>query len=152
MIRQLQRGYLVHTSNTVMAHQAGSDGDINRLNETSHYVGAADFEGLDCMMNLEQYLLVHTLPPPDAIVPYLAEAGFDDTVPLRDFTFDNSLISAYVHTETPLGNAFVTLGGGTARHGDVGHGGAAAWCQASGGSTAGCSEEGVIHAEADLVV
>ncbi|RYR04921.1 hypothetical protein Ahy_B06g084731 [Arachis hypogaea] len=27
-----------------MARQAGNDGDINRLNETSHYAGAADFE------------------------------------------------------------------------------------------------------------
>ncbi|QHO06313.1 uncharacterized protein DS421_14g453600 [Arachis hypogaea] len=33
----------------------------------------------------------HTLPPPNAIFPYLREAGFGDTVPLR-FTFDNSLI------------------------------------------------------------
>ncbi|RYR07712.1 hypothetical protein Ahy_B05g075128 [Arachis hypogaea] len=28
----------------VMAHQAGNDGDINRLNETSHYTEAADFK------------------------------------------------------------------------------------------------------------
>ncbi|RYR45988.1 hypothetical protein Ahy_A07g031760 isoform A [Arachis hypogaea] len=34
----------------------------------------------------------HTLPPSNAIVPYLAKAGFGDMVPLRDFTFDNSLI------------------------------------------------------------
>ncbi|RYR10970.1 hypothetical protein Ahy_B05g079460 [Arachis hypogaea] len=27
-----------------MARQAENDGDINRLNETSHYIGAADFE------------------------------------------------------------------------------------------------------------
>ncbi|QHN97158.1 uncharacterized protein DS421_18g625000 [Arachis hypogaea] len=123
-----------------MACQAGNNGDNNRLNETSHYVGAADFEGLDCMMNLEQYLLVlrlllprrvsHTFPPLDAIVPYLAETEFGDMVPLRDFTF-----------HLPWGEVV--------RHGDMGHGGAAAWCQASGGGTASCTEEGVVHAETD---
>ncbi|QHO40441.1 uncharacterized protein DS421_5g137440 [Arachis hypogaea] len=76
-----------------MARQAGNDGDINRLNETSHYVGTADFERPRLLLPRR---VTHTLPPPDAIVPYLVEAGFGDTVPLRDFTFDDSLISALV--------------------------------------------------------
>ncbi|RYR15299.1 hypothetical protein Ahy_B04g072024 [Arachis hypogaea] len=32
-----------------MAHQARNDGDINRLNETSHYARAADFE-VNCVL------------------------------------------------------------------------------------------------------
>ncbi|QHN81790.1 uncharacterized protein DS421_20g689990 [Arachis hypogaea] len=134
-----------------MARQAGNDGDINRLNETSHYAGAADFEGLVCRMNLELYLFVHTLPPPDAIVPYLAEAGFGDTVPLRDFTFDNSLISTLVERWCPETYTFHLSWGEVARHRDVGHGGAVAWCQASGGGTASCAEEEVLHTEASVV-
>ncbi|QHO53703.1 uncharacterized protein DS421_2g50290 [Arachis hypogaea] len=85
-----------------MARQVGNNADINRLNETSHCAGVADFEGLECMMNLE----FHTLPPPDAIVPYLVEAGFGDIVPLRDFTFDNSLISALVEQWRPETHTF----------------------------------------------
>ncbi|RYR43555.1 hypothetical protein Ahy_A08g039966 [Arachis hypogaea] len=109
-----------------MAHQAGNDRDINRLNETSHYAGAADFERPRLLLPRR---VSHTLPPPDAIVPYLAEVGFGDTVPLRDLTFDNSLISILVerwrletHTFSPgpahgnpVGGAFMTLVGGTTR-------------------------------------
>ncbi|QHN85109.1 uncharacterized protein DS421_16g534470 [Arachis hypogaea] len=74
-----------------MARQAENDGDINRLNEMTHYAGTADFKR-PCLLLPRR--VSHTLSPPDAIVPYLAEAGFDDRVPLRDFTFTNSLISA----------------------------------------------------------
>ncbi|QHO59381.1 uncharacterized protein DS421_3g98630 [Arachis hypogaea] len=74
-----------------MARQEENDGDINRLNETSHYVEAADFERPRLLLPRR---VSHTLPPQNTIVPYLAEVGFGDTVPLRDFTFDNSLISA----------------------------------------------------------
>ncbi|QHO49067.1 uncharacterized protein DS421_1g10740 [Arachis hypogaea] len=57
------------------------------------------------------------LPPPDTIVPYLREDGFGDTVPLRDFVFDNSLIMAFMerwrpetHTfHLPWGGATITL-------------------------------------------
>ncbi|XP_025661920.1 serine/threonine-protein phosphatase 7 long form homolog [Arachis hypogaea] len=75
-----------------MARQVGNDGDINKLNEMTHYTRAADFEALPPTVLASD----HTLPPPDAIVPNLVEAGFGDTVPLRDFIFDNSLISALV--------------------------------------------------------
>ncbi|QHN82684.1 uncharacterized protein DS421_20g697920 [Arachis hypogaea] len=85
-----------------MARQAGNDGDINKLNETSHYARAADFE-VSCVLFGESY---YTLPPPNAIVPYLAEVGFGDTVPLRDFTFDNSLISALVERWRPETHTF----------------------------------------------
>ncbi|QHN85980.1 uncharacterized protein DS421_16g541990 [Arachis hypogaea] len=90
-----------------MACQAGNDGDINRQNDTSHYAGAADFE-FSCVMPclLLSRRVSHTLPPPDAIVPYLVEAGFGDTVPLRDFTFDNSLISALVERWRPETHTF----------------------------------------------
>ncbi|QHO57542.1 uncharacterized protein DS421_3g83130 [Arachis hypogaea] len=129
-----------------MARQAGNDGDINRLNETSRYAGTAEFERPRLLFPRR---VSHTLPPPDAIVPYLVEAGFSDTVALRDFTFDNFLISVLVerwHPEThmfhlpwgevtiilqevayhlglhshgnPVGGAFVTSVDGTAlRHG-----------------------------------
>ncbi|XP_016191699.1 serine/threonine-protein phosphatase 7 long form homolog [Arachis ipaensis] len=76
-----------------MAHQAGHDGDINRLNETSYYAGAANFERSRLLLPRR---VSHTLPPSDAIVPYLGETGFGDTVPLKDFNFDNSLISTLV--------------------------------------------------------
>ncbi|QHN97374.1 uncharacterized protein DS421_18g626830 [Arachis hypogaea] len=92
-----------------MARQGGNDGDINRLNETLHYARAADFDVSFVLFFQSKYVAMvkrsrlllprrvsHTLPPPDAIVPYLAEAGFGNTVPLKDFTFDNSLISALV--------------------------------------------------------
>ncbi|QHO21663.1 uncharacterized protein DS421_11g348690 [Arachis hypogaea] len=86
-----------------MARQAGNDRDINRLNETSHYAGAADFERSRFLLSRR---VSHTLTPPDAIVSYLAEAGFGDTVPLRDFTFDNSLISALVERWRPETHTF----------------------------------------------
>ncbi|RYR35177.1 hypothetical protein Ahy_A10g050308 [Arachis hypogaea] len=111
-----------------MAHQAGNDRDINKVNETTHYTEAADFERPRLLLPQR---VSHTLPPPDAIVPYQAEAEFGDTVPLRDFTFDNALFSALV-----------------VPYGDVGVGGAAARHQTSRGSTAGGAEEGVFHAEA----
>ncbi|RYR07662.1 hypothetical protein Ahy_B05g075067 [Arachis hypogaea] len=97
-----------------MARQARNDGDINRLSKTSHYAGAADFERPRLLLLRR---VSHTLPPSDAIVPYLADAGFGDTLPLRDFTFDNSLISALVerwrletHTfHLPWGEVTITL-------------------------------------------
>ncbi|KAL4396701.1 hypothetical protein AHAS_Ahas01G0118200 [Arachis hypogaea] len=53
--------------------------------------------------------------------PYLREADFDDTVPLRDFIFNDSLITAFVkrwHSKTyifylPWGGATITLWYGT---------------------------------------
>ncbi|XP_015943712.1 serine/threonine-protein phosphatase 7 long form homolog [Arachis duranensis] len=78
-----------------MARQAENDGDINILNEMTHYAGAADFEASP-----------PTLPPPDAIVPYLAEARFSDTVPLRDFTFENFLISTLMERWRPETHTF----------------------------------------------
>ncbi|RYR76256.1 hypothetical protein Ahy_A01g000866 [Arachis hypogaea] len=48
----------------------------------------------------------HTLPPPDANVPYLPEARFGNTVLLRDFTFDNFLISALMERWRPETHMF----------------------------------------------
>ncbi|RYR34234.1 protein MAIN-LIKE 1-like [Arachis duranensis] len=86
-----------------MACQADNDGDINRLNETSHYAGAANFERPRLLLPRR---VSHTLPPPDAIVLYLVEAGFGDTVPLRDLTFDNFLISVLVERWRPETHTF----------------------------------------------
>ncbi|RYR26769.1 hypothetical protein Ahy_B02g061067 [Arachis hypogaea] len=98
--------------------------------QTTHYAGAADFEvSFVMVVKFNDFGIVrrprlllprrvsHNLPPPDAIVSYLAEARFGDTVPLRNFTFDNSLISALVerwHPEThtfhlPWGEVTITL-------------------------------------------
>ncbi|RYQ88809.1 protein MAINTENANCE OF MERISTEMS-like [Arachis ipaensis] len=151
-----------------MARQVENDVDINRLNETTHYAGAADFEVSFVMVvkfndvaivrlvmkiwNRPRLLLPrrvsHTLPPPDAIVPYLVEAGFGDTVPLRNFIFDNSLISALVERWRPETHMFHLPWGEVVPYRDVGIGGAAPRCQASRGSTGGGIEEGVVHAEA----
>ncbi|RYR48688.1 hypothetical protein Ahy_A07g034748 [Arachis hypogaea] len=87
----------------MMARQTGNDKDINRLNETSHYAGEADFKRPRLLLPRQ---VSHTIPPSDAIVPYLAEAGFGDTVPLRDFTFDNSLISTLVERWRPETHMF----------------------------------------------
>ncbi|RYR67659.1 hypothetical protein Ahy_A03g014036 [Arachis hypogaea] len=48
----------------------------------------------------------HTLALPDAIISYLREAYFGDTVPLRDFVFDNSLITAFVERWCPEMHTF----------------------------------------------
>ncbi|QHN77337.1 uncharacterized protein DS421_19g651770 [Arachis hypogaea] len=61
------------------------------------------------------------LPLPDAVVPYLRDAEFGDTVPFKDFVV---------------------------QHEDVRVGGATARCHASDGSTAGGVEEGVLLIEA----
>ncbi|KAL4343520.1 hypothetical protein AHAS_Ahas11G0086600 [Arachis hypogaea] len=72
---------------------AENDADIDRLNETSHYAEAADFERHRLLL---PWRVSHILLPPDAIFPYLVEVRFGDTVSLRDLTFDNSLISVFV--------------------------------------------------------
>ncbi|RYR53554.1 hypothetical protein Ahy_A06g028728 [Arachis hypogaea] len=86
-----------------MAHQEGNDENINRLNETLHYVRAADFERSRLLLPRR---VSHTFPPPDAIIPYRDEAGFGDMVPLRDFTFDNFLILALVERWRPETHTF----------------------------------------------
>ncbi|RYR41645.1 hypothetical protein Ahy_A08g038050 [Arachis hypogaea] len=48
----------------------------------------------------------HTLVPSDAIVLYLREVSFGDTVPLRDFVFDNSLITTFVEHSRPETHMF----------------------------------------------
>ncbi|QHO32682.1 uncharacterized protein DS421_8g251880 [Arachis hypogaea] len=126
--------------------KAGNDSDINKLNETLHYDGAANFERPRLLLSRQ---VSHTLPPLDTIVPYLVEAEFGNTVPLRDFTFDNFLISALMercrpetHTfHLPWGDVTITLQ-------DVAyHLGLPTWCQASSDGTAGGAEEGIVHAE-----
>ncbi|QHN79316.1 uncharacterized protein DS421_19g669020 [Arachis hypogaea] len=80
-----------------------NDACINRLNATWHVAGAEDFE-------LGRLLLPrrisHRVPPPDAILPYLREAGFGDAVPLRDFMFDNAMITAFVERWRPETHTF----------------------------------------------
>ncbi|XP_057747684.1 protein MAIN-LIKE 1-like [Arachis stenosperma] len=93
-------------NHTVMAGQAGNDGDINWLNEMSHYAGASDFDRPRLLLPRR---VSHTLPPLGAIVPYLAKARFSDTVLLRDFTLDNSLISALVERWRPETHMFHLL-------------------------------------------
>ncbi|QHN78549.1 uncharacterized protein DS421_19g662250 [Arachis hypogaea] len=48
----------------------------------------------------------HTLPPPNAIILYLKEVGFGDAIPLNDFLFDNSLITAFVERWRPETHTF----------------------------------------------
>ncbi|XP_072052547.1 protein MAIN-LIKE 1-like [Arachis hypogaea] len=92
------------------ARMDARDLDINRLNASWHIVGAIDYDR-------PRLRVSHTLAPSDAIVPYLREVGFGDTVQLRDIVFDNSLITAFVErwrleTHTfyqPWGECNITL-------------------------------------------
>ncbi|QHO40641.1 uncharacterized protein DS421_5g138880 [Arachis hypogaea] len=81
-----------------MTHADTRDADINRLNVTWHIVGTTDFDRL-CLLLPRR--VSHTLIPPDAIVLYLREAGFCDIVPLKNFVFDNSLITIFVERWSP---------------------------------------------------
>ncbi|QHO16877.1 uncharacterized protein DS421_10g307390 [Arachis hypogaea] len=60
-----------------MARADNHDRDINRLNATWHIAGTEDFERPRLLLPRR---VSHTFPPPDAIVPYLREAGFDDAL------------------------------------------------------------------------
>ncbi|QHN83237.1 uncharacterized protein DS421_20g702990 [Arachis hypogaea] len=65
-----------------------------------HIAGAIDFKRPRLLLPRG---VSHTLALLDVIVPYLRKAGFGDTVRLRDFIFDNSLITAFMerwHPET----------------------------------------------------
>ncbi|QHN96688.1 uncharacterized protein DS421_18g620740 [Arachis hypogaea] len=104
-----------------MAHADACDQDINRLNATWHYARAANFTRPRLLLPRQ---VSHTLPPPEAIVPYLREARFSDTVPLRNFVFDNSLIMTFVERWRPESHTFHLPW-------DVGVSGAATRCQAS---------------------
>ncbi|RYQ83502.1 hypothetical protein Ahy_B10g102194 [Arachis hypogaea] len=127
----------------MMACQAGNNGDINRLNETSHYAGTADFERLRLLLPRR---VSHTLPPPDVIILYLDETGFGDTVPPQglhfrqfpDFDTCGALAFGDAHVSSPLGCSHYHPAGR----------GATAGCQASSGSTASSTEEGALHVEA----
>ncbi|QHN82795.1 uncharacterized protein DS421_20g698940 [Arachis hypogaea] len=136
-----------------MAYTDGRDPDINRLNATWHYAGTAVFVSSRLVLPRR---MSHMLLPPDVILPYLREAGFGDTVPLKDYIFDNSLIMEFVERWRPKTHTsqwgvlpwFLQM----VRHGDIGVGGATARCQASDGCVAGGAEEGVTLAKAYMAV
>ncbi|RYR78658.1 hypothetical protein Ahy_A01g003500 [Arachis hypogaea] len=86
----------------VITRQAGNDGDINRLNETTHYTGGGQFREV-------------SPPTAPASEPYFTSTGRHRPV---------------------------------VPYGDVSVGGAAPRRQASRGSTASGTEEGIFHAEA----
>ncbi|RYQ85136.1 hypothetical protein Ahy_B10g104640 [Arachis hypogaea] len=81
-----------------MACADAHDADINRLNAAWHITSVADFEVFIYQRPRLLFLrrVSHTLALLDAIVPYLMEADFGDTLSHRDFVFDNSLITAFV--------------------------------------------------------
>ncbi|RYR61197.1 hypothetical protein Ahy_A04g018328 [Arachis hypogaea] len=98
-----------------MAHVKARDVNINRLNVIWHYAKIADLRSKPRLFLSRR--VSHMFPLPYAIVPYLREASFGNTMPLRDLIFDNSLISAFVerwHLETqmfhlPWGETTITL-------------------------------------------
>ncbi|RYR25313.1 hypothetical protein Ahy_B02g059008 [Arachis hypogaea] len=97
-----------------MARADNHDGDINRLYATWHITGTTDFEYRYVAILRRSRLLLsrrvsHTISPPDTIVPYLREDGFSDALPLRDFVFDNSLITVYVERWRPETHTFYLL-------------------------------------------
>ncbi|QHO57179.1 uncharacterized protein DS421_3g80020 [Arachis hypogaea] len=76
-----------------MASTDARNDDINHLNATWHIVGTIDFQRSRLLLPRR---VSHTLTPPDIILPYLRKADFDDMVQLKNFVFDNSLITAFV--------------------------------------------------------
>ncbi|XP_052116114.1 protein MAIN-LIKE 2-like [Arachis duranensis] len=77
--------------------------DINRLNEKWHIAGALDFERYRLLLPRRSS---HTMSPPEVLLPFLKEAGFGDAIQLKDFIFDNTLISAFVERWRPETHTF----------------------------------------------
>ncbi|RYR63749.1 hypothetical protein Ahy_A04g021510 [Arachis hypogaea] len=77
--------------------------DINRLNKKWHIVGALDFERYRLLLPRRSS---HTMSPPEVLLPFLKEAGFGDAIQLKDFIFDNTLISAFVERWRPETHTF----------------------------------------------
>ncbi|RYR61341.1 hypothetical protein Ahy_A04g018505 [Arachis hypogaea] len=131
--------------------------DINCLNATWHIVGAINFQ-LVGKPRLPLRRASHTLASSDAIVLYMNEVGFGDTVQLRDFMFNNSLITAFcseTHTfhlswdEYTITVQDVTYHLRSCTHGEaivpnMGVCKGAPRCLASSCSATGCPEEGVV--------
>ncbi|QHO37009.1 uncharacterized protein DS421_4g107930 [Arachis hypogaea] len=46
------------------------------------------------------------MSPPEVLLPFLKEAGFGDAIQLKDFIFDNTLISAFVERWRPETHTF----------------------------------------------
>ncbi|KAL4358140.1 hypothetical protein AHAS_Ahas09G0256900 [Arachis hypogaea] len=68
-------------------------GDINRLNANWHVAGVLDFERPRILLPRRVTL---GLPPLVILLSYIREVGFGHVVELKDFIFDNSLISVFV--------------------------------------------------------
>ncbi|KAL4320540.1 hypothetical protein AHAS_Ahas14G0020700 [Arachis hypogaea] len=74
------------------------ESDINRLNEKWHIAGALDFERYRLLLPRRSS---HTMSPPEVPLLFLKEAHFGDAIQLKDFIFDNTLISAFVERWRP---------------------------------------------------
>ncbi|XP_029146599.1 uncharacterized protein [Arachis hypogaea] len=96
--RQLEDPHFIRFHLFVQNMRDTRDRDINRLNAIWHYAGIADFARPRLLLLRR---VSHMFPPPEAIVPCLREAAFGDMVPLRNFVFDNSLITTFVERWCP---------------------------------------------------
>ncbi|MED6189312.1 hypothetical protein PIB30_094763 [Stylosanthes scabra] len=69
------------------------DPDINRLDESHHVAGVIGFQD---PRTLTPRGVVSNMPPPDCLVSYIREAGFDGPLEMCAFDYDMSLVSALV--------------------------------------------------------
>ncbi|MED6160812.1 hypothetical protein PIB30_054803 [Stylosanthes scabra] len=70
--------------------------NIGRLTREVHLVGAVDFQ-FPRLLELRRGSII--VPPPDAIVPYIEEAGFEGPLRMRDFDIDGLLLSSFVERD-----------------------------------------------------
>ncbi|RYR07322.1 hypothetical protein Ahy_B05g074652 [Arachis hypogaea] len=125
-----------------MARVDAQDRYINRLYLTWHIVGVIDFEASE----------PHSCTT-GRILPYLREASYGNTVQLRNFVFDKSLITTFVERWRPETQTFhlpwdectITLQDVAYYLGLRTHGESVSSCL-----VVGCVKEGVILHQADM--
>ncbi|MED6110680.1 hypothetical protein PIB30_045115 [Stylosanthes scabra] len=79
------------------------DGDISRLNRTTHIVKAMDFQ-TPRLLELRRGSI--TMPSPPAIIPHLEAVDFEGPMMMRDFDIDSPILSSFVERWRPETHSF----------------------------------------------